>query len=72
MENVTREMIAELKEVFVTKDECNKLMDAESEKIAEIKIDMAKICGKLNIMIGILSAIGCSILGVCVKVLFGG
>lgn len=71
MTTVNSEMIEELKLIFVTKDECSKIMDAEDAKITEIKVDIARIVSKLNILIAILSAIGASVMGVCIKLLFG-
>lgn len=71
MMNVTREMIEELKNIFVTKEECTKRMEEENQKITDLRVDMAKIVSKLNILIAILSAIGASMIGVCIKLLFG-
>lgn len=71
MQHITMEMVDELKNFFVTKEECQKRMEEENQKITDLRVDMAKIVSKLNILIAILSAIGASLIGVCIKLLFG-
>jgi len=67
---IPSEDVEQLKLVFVTKDECGASQKGMHEEIASIKIDMAAVKTKLNILIGILSAIGVAVLGVAVKLLF--
>ena len=56
---------------YVQIEDCEKSMTAEGEKVDRLAIEFAKSNTKLNILIGILSAIAVPILGVCVKMLFG-
>lgn len=62
--------IARLKEIFVTKDHCSADKKSRDEKIEALRVDTARVITKLNIVIAILSAIGASMLGVAIKVLF--
>ena len=55
---------------YVQIEYCEKSMTAEGEKVDGLAIEFAKSNTKLNILIGILSAIAVPILGVCVKMLF--
>lgn len=65
------EDIAYLQALFVPKDECNKTVARENEKISELALLGAKTNTKLSILIGILSMIAVPILTICVKLLFG-
>jgi archaellum component FlaC len=60
-------------------DDCGYIVSKEEKKIErlqnsinDLKIEQTKTNTRLAILIGILSAIGVPILGVCVKLLFGG
>lgn len=57
---------------YVKKDECIEKHEKTDEKISNLKSDIASIKTRLNMLIGILSAIGVAVLGVAVKMLFGG
>ena len=57
---------------YVLIEDCEKTVKEESKKIDRLTVEFAKSNTKLNILIAILSAIAVSILGVCVKLLFGG
>ena len=57
---------------YVLIEDCEKTVKEESKKIDRLTVEFAKSNTKLNILIGILSAIAVPILGVCVKLLFGG
>lgn len=65
------EDITYLKEIFVPKDECNKTVAHENEKISNMMVLLAKTNTKLSILIGILASIAVPILTLCVKLLFG-
>jgi hypothetical protein len=54
----------------VTKDHCSADKKSRDEKIESLRVDTAKVITKLNIVIAILSAIGTSMVGVAIKVLF--
>ena len=80
---MTNEELEQLEQIFdgryVQKDDCAKTVDRENEKIDRLtldvqglKIEIAKMNIKLAVLIGILSAIGVSVIPLCVKMLFGG
>ena len=57
---------------YVQIEDCKKTVKEESKKIDRLTVEFTKSNTKLNILIAILSAIAVPILGVCVKLLFGG
>jgi hypothetical protein len=57
---------------YVLIEDCEKTIKEETKKIDRLTVEFAKSNTKLNILIAILSAIAVPILGVCVKLLFGG
>ena len=57
---------------YVLIEDCEKTVREETKKIDRLTVEFAKSNTKLNILIAILSAIAVPILGVCVKLLFGG
>ena len=57
---------------YVLIEDCERTVKEESKKIDRLTVEFAKSNTKLNILIAILSAIAVPILGVCVKLLFGG
>ena len=57
---------------YVLIEDCEKTVKEETKKIDRLTVEFAKSNTKLNILIAILSAIAVPILGVCVKLLFGG
>lgn len=76
---MTNEDIERLKDIFVPRKECQKNIDVEDKKIELLReenkktqIAVAKLDTKLGIIISILGAIAVPVLGVCVKLLFGG
>jgi hypothetical protein len=69
--SLDKEDISYLKEVFVAKDECNRTVALENEKINELALIEARNGTKLSILIGILAAIAVPILTLSVKMLFG-
>lgn len=72
MGEFTREQIEYLKNFFVSKDACDEKKHASDEHIQRLELTMAKIGTKLSVMIGILGAIGATMLTVVAKFLFGG
>jgi hypothetical protein len=60
-----------LKEIFVPREECNRIVAKENEKINAMALTVAKLDTKLAILIGILGAIAVPILAIAVKLLFG-
>lgn len=69
---ISKEDIEQLTAFFVTRTEWDKNIDKTTAEVAELKKDIAVLGTKLNYLIGILSAIGVGVLGVAIKVLFGG
>lgn len=57
MNQVTPEVMEELKLIFQTREECNTSMKKQDDRITDIKIEMAGINTKLKIVIAILGAI---------------
>jgi hypothetical protein len=57
---------------YVLIEDCEKTIKEETKKIDRLTVEFAKSNTKLNILIAILSAIAVPIIGVCVKLLFGG
>ena len=57
---------------YVQISDCEKTVSEESKKIDRLTVEFAKSNTKLNILIAILSTIAVPIVGVCVKMLFGG
>jgi hypothetical protein len=55
---------------YVQINDCENTVEREEKKIDRLTIEFAKSNTKLNILIGILSAIAVPIIGVCVKLLF--
>lgn len=64
--------IERLKEIFVTRRECDARNQASTEHFAKLEISIAKIGTKLSIMMGILGAIGVAVVAAMVKIIFGG
>lgn len=80
---MTNEDYKELEERFddryVKKDDCGRNIDIEDKKIhnlekeiASVKVELGKVGARLGILIAILSAIGTSVIPLCIKLLFGG
>lgn len=68
---------------YVLVEDCEKSRETETSKIdglkeefarlrEEVRVDRAKTNTRLNILIAILSTLAVPIVGVCVKLLFGG
>jgi len=68
---MTHDDILELDERYVKKEKCAEYRQQASAENKALEISVAKLVTKLNVVIGILTAIGTAILGVCVKLLFG-
>ena len=72
MHNFTSEELDFLKAIFVTKESCDEKKHSSNEHIQKLEVTMAKIGTKLSVMIGILGAIGATMLTLVAKILFGG
>lgn len=69
---LNKEDIDRLKEVFVTKENCDKTNDAIHQTVNKIQIELASVKVYLKCIIGIGAAIGVPVLSIAVKYLFGG
>jgi hypothetical protein len=67
-----KEDLARLDERYVKQVDCTSIQTDTDKRIDAIHESQAVMNAKLNILIGILSAIGVSVLGIAVKLLFGG
>lgn len=64
--------ILRLKEMFITRSECETRTDESQRDIADLKSDVRECRAKLNMLIGILAAIAVPVLSIAIKLLFGG
>lgn len=80
---IKKEVVAECQSIFDIRyrkaEDCDVIVETEEKKIdklndsiSELKIEQTKTNTRLGILIAILSAIAVPIIGVCVKLLFGG
>ena len=69
---MSNEDIEQLKEVFVTRRECDKRDHVNSEHFAKLEVQMAQISTRLSLMLGILGAIGVAVCAAVGKIIFGG
>lgn len=64
--------IERLKEIFVTRQECNTTVDDIRLKISEDNKELAVINTKLSLVLWLLGAVGAAVITVLIKILFGG
>lgn len=64
--------IERLKEIFITKNECNHSMDAIEQKINADNIRLAVIESQLKIITGLLMAVGTGVISMMIKMFFFG
>ena len=64
--------IERLKEIFVTRQECNTTVDDIRLKIGEDNKELAIINTKLSLVLWLLGAVGAAVITVLIKILFGG
>ena len=69
---IEREDLDRLDEIFVRKDQCVILRSQMDKRIDETEKAFAVMNTKLSILIGILGAIAVPILGIAIKMIFGG
>jgi len=60
-----------LKEIFVLRRECDDAQDRTRREISAIEITMAEIKVQLNLVMGILGAVGVAVLSLVVKQFWG-
>lgn len=67
---IDREDIERLKEIFVTRVECDNTVDEINKKLANDMTEFAVIKTKLNAILWGVSVIGAAVIGVLVKMIF--
>lgn len=72
LERVENRIMNHVAEIYVSKQACGEKSLITESHVQKLEIAMAKVSTKMSVMIGILGAIGVSILGVVIKSLFGG
>ena len=69
---LSNEDIDQMKLIFMPRDECQDTQDSYSEKLEANSKTLVQIETKMNMLLGILTPIGVAVLGIAVKLLFGG
>lgn len=69
---IEKEDIDRLKEIFVTRQECDKEMDEIKEVMSDNKAQFAVITTKLSLIMWLLGAVGSGVIGILIKIIFGG
>lgn len=67
---LSREDIDRLKEIFITRDECQDNMESTARKFANDDKRLAVIENNTKLILGVLSAVGVGVLGIVLKMLF--
>lgn len=68
---IDKEDIDRLKEIFVTRQECDSSMDEVNKKLANDSTELAVIKTKLQMIIWILTAVGGGIITMIIKMFWG-
>ena len=68
---IDAETLSNLREIFVTRRECDASMDKMGKDLGDAKANLGIINAKLNIVLGILSAVGIAVLGLVVTKMWG-
>lgn len=63
--------IERLREMFVTRQECNTLNDESQRRWADSVKEIAVINTKLSLILWLLGAVGAAVITVLIKILFG-
>lgn len=67
---ISAEDIECLRTIFVSREACDTKNDKQEQEIIELKMSITSIQTKLNMLLGILGAIGVAVLSIAVKLLF--
>jgi hypothetical protein len=67
---IDREDIERLKEIFVTRQECDSTVDEINKKLANDMTEFAVIKTKLNAILWGIGVIGSAVIGVLIKMIF--
>lgn len=63
--------IERLKEIFITRQECDTNMDEVNHKLANDNKELAVINTKLSLILWLLGAVGTAVIAVLIKSFFG-
>ena len=69
---LTSEDIDRLKEIFVTRRECDTTVEEINGKLSNDMKELAVINTKLSLILWLLGAVGAAVITVLIKILFGG
>ena len=69
---LTTEDIDRLKEIFVTRKECETTVEEINGKLSNDMKELAVINTKLSLILWLLGAVGAAVITVLIKILFGG
>ena len=69
---IDREDIDRLKEIFVTREECARDMNAMEDRINSINVDLAVIKSQLKTIVWLISTVGAGVIATLVKLFLGG
>jgi hypothetical protein len=69
---IEREDIDRLKEIFVTREECARDMNAMEDRINSINVDLAVIKSQLKTIVWLISTVGAGVIATLVKLFLGG
>ena len=70
--SLEKEDIDRLKEIFVTRQECDRDMDEIKEVMSDNKAQFAVITTKLSLIMWLLGAVGSGVIGILIKIILGG
>lgn len=69
---IDKDDIERLKEIFVTREECESDMNAISSRVNDINVDLAVIKTQLKTIQWLLTTIGAGVIATIIKLFFGG
>lgn len=69
---IDKEDIDRLREIFVPRQECDRDMEAIKEVMSDNKAQFAVITTKLSLIMWLLGAVGSGVIGILIKIIFGG
>lgn len=69
---IEREDIDRLKEIFVTREECDRDMNTVQDRINSINVDLAVIKSQLKTIMWLISTVGAGVIATLVKLFLGG
>lgn len=69
---ISDEDLSRLKEIFVTRQECNEITESLKNKLSNDSVRLAVIESKLGTITWLLTAVGGGVIATLVKLFFGG